>query len=134
VAGGYSGRIFVASNAQKSPDTIVVAGTGVPATSVNDPTLIPDAYSLGQNFPNPFNPSTIIHYGLRANSNVRLEIFNVLGQKVGVLVDGEQGEGYHAVTWHASVPSGVYFYRIEAVSTSNPVERFTQIRKMVFMK
>jgi hypothetical protein len=134
VAGGYSGRIFVASNAPTSPDTIVVSGTGIPATSVKDPALIPDAYSLGQNFPNPFNPSTIIRYGLRAKSNVRLEIFNVLGQKVDALVDAEQNEGYHAVTWHASVPSGVYFYRIDAVSTNNPNERFLQIRKMVFMK
>ena len=89
---------------------------------------------MEQNFPNPFNPSTIIRYGLSARSEVRLEIFNVLGQKVGELVNAEQSEGYHSITWHAAVPSGIYFYRVEARSTANPNDRFTQIRKMILMK
>jgi hypothetical protein len=132
--GGYTGRIFVVSNAPTSPDTITVSGTGTPATDVSDLSLIPGAYALDQNFPNPFNPSTIIRYGLRSRSTVRLVIFNILGQKVDELVNGEQGEGYHAVTWNPSVPSGAYFYRIEAVSKSDPNDHFTQIRKMILMK
>lgn len=134
VAGGYSGRVFVASNAPTSPDTIIVSGTGLPPAGVNDPELAPDSYSLGQNFPNPFNPSTMIRYALRSKSSVRLEVFTILGQKVADLVNAQQEEGFHSVTWNPSVPSGVYFYRMEATSLTNPQDHFSQIRKMILMK
>jgi hypothetical protein len=134
LAGGYSGRIFVISNAPSSADTITVTGTGSPVTDIQSVLQLPEAYSLDQNFPNPFNPSTIIRYGLLSKSTVRLTIFNILGQKVEELVNGEQAKGFHSVVWKAAVPSGVYFYRIDALSTTNPDERFMQIRKMILMK
>lgn len=113
--------------------------TLIPVSSTSTPpgnpfTLIPFTYSLFQNFPNPFNPSTVIRYGLRSRSTVRLVIFNILGQKVAEPVNGVENEGFHSVTWSPSSPSGVYFYKIEATSINDPSGHFTEIRKMILMK
>ena len=73
---------------------------------------------MGPNYPNPFNPSTIIPYQLAASSAVRLEVFNLLGQRIATLVDGERPAGFHTATWHATdgagraVGAGVYIYRM----------------------
>jgi hypothetical protein len=94
---------------------------------------LPKAYALEQNYPNPFNPSTEVAFALPQASHVRLDVFNVLGQKVTTVVDGEYPAGEHTVTWNGtnsnggSVSSGVYFYRIEA-------EGFSQTRKMMLLK
>jgi hypothetical protein len=75
----------------------------------------PGGFALYQNFPNPFNPSTTIRYGLPHKSAVRLTVFNTLGQQVATLVQGELEAGYHEVRFDASgMASGVYFYRITA--------------------
>jgi flagellar hook assembly protein FlgD len=80
------------------------------------------------NFPNPFNPTTTIWYSLPTSSHVTLEIYNVLGQRVTLLVDREQGAGAHTAMWDASsAPSGVYFYRL---STSD----LTETRKIMLLK
>jgi hypothetical protein len=72
-------------------------------------------YMLEQSYPNPFNPSTIIRYGVPQRSKVSLTVFNTLGQQVAQLVDGEQEAGHHEVRFDASgLSSGVYFYRIQA--------------------
>ncbi len=85
---------------------VAVAGT------VND---VPAAFSLGQNFPNPFNPETTIRYGLPAASNVDLAVYTVLGERVAVLFSGPQGAGFHEVRFDGSaLASGVYFYRLKA--------------------
>lgn len=95
---------------------------------------IPSSFSLEQNYPDPFNPSTMIEYGLPAKSTVRLQIFNILGQRVAALYDGEQAAGYQRVQWNANASSGIYFYQIEAVSTSDPNQRFVQVKKMLLLK
>ncbi len=80
--------------------------------------VLPQAWTLGQNYPNPFNPSTIIPYQLAAAAPVRLEVFNLLGQRIAMLVDGERPAGFHTATWHATdaagraVGAGVYIYRM----------------------
>lgn len=75
----------------------------------------PLGFALEQNYPNPFNPSTTIRYGLRNRTHVLLSIFNTLGQQVAILQNGEQDTGYHEVKFDAqNLPSGVYFYRIQA--------------------
>ena len=94
---------------------------------------VPVSFSLHQNYPNPFNPSTIIEYDLPAASKVRLDVFNVLGQKVKTLVDDYQEAGYQSVTWNGdddnggSAATGIYFYKISA---DNKVET----RKMMLLK
>ena len=81
---------------------------------------IPESFALGQNFPNPFNPTTSISFTLPTASEVSLEVYNVLGQRVKTLVDGPMNAGSHSVMWNATdqngrtVSSGVYLYRIVA--------------------
>ena len=81
--------------------------------------VFPERFELGQNYPNPFNPSTIIPYQLAASTRVRLEIFNILGQRVKTLVDGERTAGFHTARWDATdaagqaVGAGIYFYRLK---------------------
>ena len=81
-------------------------------------TSLPEGFALGQNYPNPFNPSTIIPYQLAATSQVRLEIFNALGQRMATLVDGVQSAGAYQAQWDGTdasgqaVAAGVYLYRL----------------------
>ena len=91
---------------------------------------LPQGFALGQNYPNPFNPSTVIPYQLPTAASVRLEVFNVLGQRVATLVDGEQAAGAHTAVWTAtneagkSVSAGVYIYRLavgDAMATGRMV-------------
>ena len=95
-------------------------GTGyfaLPLATLGGPAL-PVQFALGPNYPNPFNPSTIIPYQLAALSEVRLEVFNLLGQHLATLVDGERPAGFYTATWHAvdgagrAVGAGVYIYRM----------------------
>jgi photosystem II stability/assembly factor-like uncharacterized protein len=96
---------------------------------------IPHEFTLEQNYPNPFNPSTTIRYQLPVSSHVTLKVFNVLGQVVSVLMDEQQSAGYKSVEWYASnYTSGLYFYKLEVVSTTNAKQSFTQVKKMVLMK
>ena len=80
--------------------------------------VLPSEVGLGPNYPNPFNPSTLIPYQLAATSPVRLEVFNVLGQRVATLVDEEQGAGAYRARWNGTdaagraAASGVYIYRL----------------------
>jgi len=77
--------------------------------------LYPSEYALQQNFPNPFNPVTQINYTIGKNVSVKLEVFNVLGQKVSTLVNGVQAQGNYSVVWDASlVSSGTYFVKLTA--------------------
>ncbi len=81
-----------------------------------------------QNFPNPFNASTIIQYNLPSASDVTIEIYDILGRNVETLVQGEQPAGYHQVTWNADdASSGMYFYKIQA-------SEFAETRKMLLLK
>ena len=80
--------------------------------------VLPERFELGANYPNPFNPSTMIPYQLPTAMYVRLEVFNILGQRVATLVDGEQPAGFHTASWDATdasgeaVAAGVYLYRL----------------------
>jgi hypothetical protein len=97
------------------------------------PLALPARYTLEQNYPNPFNPVTSIRYALPIDSKVSLKIYDVLGREVITLVDETQSAGFKSVTWKSvnsaglSVPSGIYFYRIQA-------GLFTQTKKLVLIK
>ena len=90
------------------------------AFSVDRGTTLPDGFALGQNYPNPFNPSTVIPYEIPASSHVRLEVFNLLGQRLATLVDGVRPAGTHTAQWDGTdaagraVGAGVYIYRISS--------------------
>ena len=79
---------------------------------------LPQGFALGQNYPNPFNPSTIIPYQLAATSQVRLDVFNTLGQRMATLVNGNQEAGSYRVQWDGTdaagraAAAGLYFYRL----------------------
>lgn len=91
---------------------------------------IPGAFKLHQSYPNPFNPTTNIGYELPQSSNVRIDVFNIVGQRVSTLVNERQSSGYHEVRFDASgLASGVYLYRL-----STGTGQFTQTRKFVLMK
>ena len=106
------------------------------STASVDPSaqVLPRSFSLEQNYPNPFNPSTTIAYNLPVQSSVTLDVYNLLGQKVTTLVNGELSAGQHEALWKANVASGIYLYKLTAVSNSDQSRVFTQVRKMVLMK
>jgi predicted acyl esterase len=93
---------------------IPVVGSAKFVTSAAEPApTLPAAFVLHQNFPNPFNPSTTIRFDLAAAQDVRLEVFNVAGQRVATLVDGMIPAGSHAVPFHArDLASGLYYCRL----------------------
>ena len=99
-------------------------------TDVQDEKLaLPKKFALGQNYPNPFNPTTLITYQLPKSSEVELNIYNVLGQKVITLVTRRQKAGYHQVEWDASgFASGVYYYRLQTDAG------FVQSKKLILLK
>ena len=72
---------------------------------------VPKEFKLYNNYPNPFNPSTVIKYDLPINSYVKLAVYDILGREAGVLVNQLQNAGKQEIVWNASdFPSGVYFY------------------------
>ena len=85
-------------------------------------------YVLGQNYPNPFNPRTTIEYELKRPSNVQLEVYNVLGQKVKTLINGYERAGDYKINFNGSgLPSGVYLYNLRA-------GKFNKVKKMLLVK
>ncbi|MDP1675273.1 MAG: T9SS type A sorting domain-containing protein, partial [Bacteroidota bacterium] len=119
-------------------DDMVVNGIETAPTSVREhptasSTLLPEQYSLEQNYPNPFNPTTNIVYNLANSGPVRLEVFNIIGQKVATVVDEVQNAGTWNVRWNGSdaagkqVSSGIYLYRLTTGS-------FVSTKKMMFIK
>jgi len=97
-------------------------------TDVEDEQIIPTEIALKQNYPNPFNPATTISYGIPVKSNVILKVFDLTGSEVATLINEEKQPGTYKVEWNASnLPSGVYFYRLQAGD-------FTEIKKMTLLK
>ena len=96
--------------------------------SVEEKTDLPQVFALLQNHPNPFNPATEIGFSIPRASDLTLEIFNALGQKVVTLVDEKRETGSYRVTWDGTgFPSGIYFYRLATMG-------FIETRKMMLMK
>jgi len=107
--------------------------------AVEDESKVPKEFGLSQNYPNPFNPTT--HFGFRISEFgfVSLKVFDVLGREVATVVNDARPPGIYTVPWDGSIfPSGVYFYRLEAlpIAGNAPTERsgFRETRKMLLIK
>ena len=107
--------------------------TTSPTTSVDDSNGIPSGFELAQNYPNPFNPQTVIKYQTTQSSRVELAVYNLLGQKVRVLVNEIKPSGSYEARWDGTndfgevVSSGVYVYRLKS-------GEFESTKKMVFLR
>jgi outer membrane protein assembly factor BamB len=120
--------------ANQPANFMVRAGVGGIISSVEPETPgVAHEYSLMQNYPNPFNPETTIPFSLEKTGNATLAIYNIAGQKVATLVDGEQVAGHHVAIWNGTgdagqtLASGLYFARLDA-------GEFSQTRKLVMLK
>jgi hypothetical protein len=103
-------------------------------TSAPRAVAVPEKFSLEQNYPNPFNPSTVISYAVPVRSSVRLTVYNVLGQMVAELVNGDVEAGSHNVQWHPTTASGVYLYRLDAVALDKSASTFSKVQKMAYIR
>ncbi len=102
----------------------------VSLTGVAEEGRVPSEVRLAQNYPNPFNPTTMIEYGVPSASHVRLEVYNTVGQRVALLVDGMKPPGYHREDFRPEgLASGIYFYRLSI----NNNERVL-VKRMVFVR
>jgi thermitase len=121
----HSGTVTIGGHAGGAANIITSDEPRIIAESIE---TVPDRFILSNNYPNPFNPSTVIEYTLRDPVNVKLEIYDILGRRVAVLVNEIQQPGRYGVTWDASyASSGTYLYRIQAGS-------FVETRRMILMK
>jgi len=91
-------------------------------------TAVPSSYTLEQNYPNPFNPSTTIRYGIPRATRVERKVFNLIGEEVATLVNQEQSAGTFECRFDgASLPSGLYFYRLRTDS-------YSETRKLLLVR
>ena len=102
-------------------------------TEISDPVAaegeeLPESFSVSENYPNPFNPSTTFHYSLPQTVNVDVAVFDMLGKRVQTITQGQQSAGTYTVRFDASsLASGMYFYQVRA-------GEFIQTRKMLLLK
>jgi hypothetical protein len=138
ILSGTDNFISVERGAQLTVISTTSCHSGTPAKSndigqPDDNNLMPTEFALHQNRPNPFNPTTVIPYDIPKTTHVTIEIFNILGQRITVLVDTQKGPGRHEAVWDGCdgsgnvISSGIYFYRMTAGN-------YTESKKMQFMK
>jgi hypothetical protein len=103
-------------------------GLNIPTDLVDKDNVVPNQFLLKQNYPNPFNPTTTIMYSIPKMSKISLTLFNLLGQEIATLVNDEKPAGNYTLNFNAThLPSGVYFYRIQAGN-------FIETKKMILLK
>jgi Secretion system C-terminal sorting domain len=103
-------------------------GTFEYSKTIEAEVAVPKNFELSQNFPNPFNPNTVISYSLPLATDVKLTVYNTLGQTVKILENGFKNAGTYSVNFNAAeFPSGTYYYKIEA-------GQFSQVKKMILLK
>lgn len=106
----------------------------VTAISSGEKLPLPSSFALQQNFPNPFNPSSVIRYQLLVDSRVSLIVYDMTGKQVATLVSGYKTAGYYSVSFNAvNLSSGVYIYRLTAQGTDK-ASSFINVRKMLLIK
>ncbi len=128
LAGGYSqiaagSTVFVLARYLRSK-----------ATGINEAKPLSKSFALEQNYPNPFNPNTTIRFALPSSSSVKIEVYNILGEKIKELVNEQMNSGSYEVNFNTTgLASGVYFYMIDAKSVDGKNE-FRDTKKMILLK
>jgi serine protease len=98
-------------------------------------TQLPAVFALEQNYPNPFNPATSIQYSVSEYSTVTIRIYNILGEEVASLFNGTRQRGTYTIDWNASgLPTGVYFYRMDAAGHDASGKVFSSVKKMMLVR
>ncbi len=132
IEGQFSGTLTIISD-DPNYTTAQIALSGSASPVSNQDNVIPLVTALKGNYPNPFNPTTEIQFSIKQAGPVKIEIYNILGQRVRTLINGNMPAGNHNVTWNGiddknrSVASGIYFYRMQS-------GKYTNTKKMVMMK
>jgi hypothetical protein len=129
--------LAIVSSVDVGVDSLFVVynlGGGTVGVGEQETQVIPTEFSISQNYPNPFNPSTKIEYSLPFESNVKISVFNILGEKVKELVNTQMPVGNHTVNFNSgNFASGIYIYTIEAKTVSGNVN-YISAKKMVLLK
>jgi hypothetical protein len=131
--GTYQAQLNITSNGGNTvlPVVINVSSTVDVKTAAKDPTQ----YQLQQNYPNPFNPSTTINYSIPQYSFVTLKIYDITGKEIKTLVNQDKSPGNYSITFNgAGLASGIYIYRIQAVSNGDQTGSFADTKKFVLLK
>ncbi len=129
----FSGGNPLILNPAFKKGTVVLRNFQVPTAADDEDGNRPLKFGLNQNYPNPFNPQTAIAFSLPKSSEVKLEVFDLLGRSVAVLAEGSMGAGMHTIIWDGrdrsgrTVSSGIYLYRLKAGS-------YLETKKMLFLK
>jgi len=132
------GRLGLRQGSAASSPTLVIDGISVSTNwssmvGINPISTVADKFSLSQNYPNPFNPVTNIKFALPTNGNVKLNVYNALGQQVQSLLNGNLNTGTYSVQFDGTkLNSGLYFYKLEL--NSNDGKYFSDVKKLMLVK
>ena len=108
---------------------------GVSFVEENEIDELPTDFILTQNYPNPFNPSTKIRYSIPQSSYVVIKVFDILGNEIETLANQEKPAGTYEITWYAeNLPSGIYFYRLQALPTGRQAGSFVETKNMILLR
>jgi hypothetical protein len=138
----YAPPFCILGNPRPSPDSTrpdigaceSLLGTPV-VVDVEEEYSLPIEFALEQNFPNPFNPTTTIGFGIQSKSNVKITILNAIGEEVAVVLNEEREPGFYQVEFNAvNLPSGVYFYQLKATPSGGQAGSFIETKKMVLLR
>jgi photosystem II stability/assembly factor-like uncharacterized protein len=130
---GNIGKLRVGTNGRSAYETEWILITDERDETI-DPVL-PYSFSVAQNYPNPFNPITMIRYSIPEKSDVTLKIFNLLGKEIDLLFNETKEAGTYEAVWNAeNLPSGIYFYRLQAVPIGRQAGIFVETKKMMLLK
>lgn len=116
-------------------EAVRIAGeTSVVGITESESSLLPSEFELRQNYPNPFNPSTTISFALKNAGEVKLDIYNILGERVETLFNTYLTSGSYSTQWKPEAASGVYFAKLVFTSADNAGHNYSDVIKMIYLK
>ena len=134
-----SGEVVLGGNCGSAEDNMYVILIEPLEAMDSELQDLPGYFTILQNYPNPFNPETTIKFNLPVAARISLRIYNILGQRIITLEDGEMPAGFYEIRWDGTnqnrqtAASGTYIYQISAQSIDGQ-QRFTQSRRMILMR